>query len=315
MAEDASAAFRRQLTHLYSQKEYAQALALLQSEPYRFPQQGMMYHWRMCLAARVHDPDRAIGAFREALACGYSYPAALVRDDEDLASLQGLPEYEQLAVLSLQRFAETQTHSKPELLVIPPDGKRSERLPLLLGLHGNSQNARLAASDWSPLSAKGWLIACAQSSQLLTSDAYIWNDLERGSADVAKLYGLLSTGLAIDPERIVLGGFSMGGGLAIQMAVTGAIKARGFITVGPYLRDLEPLTPYLDRAAANGLRGYIVMGLQEPPEGQEIMRKIEAFLNAHGIPCRVEERPEIAHAFPADFDASLDKALAFLGEQ
>ena len=273
-----------------------------------------MYHWKMCLAARPNDPDQAIQAFGEALDHGYFYPAALVRDDEDLASLQGMPEYEQLALLSQQKFAETEAQSRPELLVIPPEGKRPERLPLLLGLHGNSQNARLAANDWRPISAKGWLLACVQSSQLLTSDAYIWNDLERGSADVQELYGLLNIKQAIDPDHTVLGGFSMGGGLAIQMAVMGAIKARGFIVVGPYLRDLEPLKPYLDTAAANGLRGYIVMGLQEPPEGQEIMRKIETFLNAHGIPCALEERPEIAHAFPADFDVSLDKALAFLGE-
>ena len=268
----------------------------------------------MCLAARVNDPDQAIQAFREALDHGYFYPAALIRDDEDLASLQGLPAYEELARLSQQKLAEAETHIRPELLLIPPEGKRSEHLPLLLGLHGNSQNARLAADDWRPLSEKGWLLASIQSSQLLTSDAYIWNDFERGIADVQKFYGMLDTERAIDPDRIVLGGFSMGGGLAIHMAVTRAIKARGFIVVGPYLRDLEPLTPYLDTAAANGLRGYIVMGLQEPPEGQEIMRKIETFLNAHGIPCALEERPEIAHAFPADFDVSLDKALAFLGE-
>jgi predicted esterase len=314
MAEDDYAAFQRQLTRLYGQKEYGQALDLLNRQPYRFPQQGMMYHWKMCLAARANHPDQAIQAFREALERGFAYPAVLVRDDEDLASLQDIPEYERLATLSQQRFAETETESKPELLLIPPEGKRQGRLPLLLGLHGNSENARLAANNWRPISAKGWLLACAQSSQLLISDAYVWNDLERGSAEVQRLYGMLNTEQVIDPDHIILGGFSMGGGLAIQMAVTGAIKTRGFLVVGPYLPDLEPLAPYLDTAAANGLRGYIVMGLQERPEAQEIMRKIETLLNARGIPCAVEERPEIAHAFPADFDISLDKALAFLGE-
>ena len=183
---------------------------------------------------------------------------------------------------------------------------------MLLGLHGNSQNARLAALDWQPISAKGWLLACVQSSQLMTSDAYIWNDLARGTADVQELYQTLNTRDAIDPEHVVLGGFSMGGGLAIHLAVTGAIKARSFIVVGPYLPDLEPLKPYLDTAAANGLRGYIVMGLQEAPEFQERIRKTDAFLNMHGIPCELEEHPEIAHSFPADFEQTLDKALAFL---
>jgi predicted esterase len=312
MSEHDYAAFRRDLTALYGRQEYGQALALLQQYPQVFPQQGMMYHWKMCLAARANDPDLAIRAFKEALDAGYSYPAALIREDEDLASLQGVPSYEELASLSLKRFAEVETQTRPEMLVLPPAEKGADQFPLLLGLHGNSQNARLAANDWQPIVAKGWLLACAQSSQPLTSDAYIWNDLERGTTDVRQLYRLLNTRDVIDPERIVLGGFSAGGGLAVHLAVTGAIKARGFLVVGPYLRDLEPLKPYLDAAAASRLRGYIVMGLQEPPEGQEIMRKIHAFLNAHGVPCDLEERPEIAHAFPADFGHSIEKALAFL---
>lgn len=312
MPEHDYAVFRRDLTALYGRQEYGQALALLQQYPQLFPQQGMMYHWKMCLAARANDPDLAILAFKEALDAGYSYPAALIREDEDLASLQGVPAYEELAALSLKRFAEVETQTRPEMLVLPPAEKSADHLPLLLGLHGNSQNARLAANDWQPIVAKGWLLACAQSSQLLTSDAYIWNDLERGTTDVRRLYQLLNTRDLIDPERIVLGGFSAGGGLATHLAVTRAIKARGFLVVGPYLRDLEPLKPYLDTAAASGLRGYIVMGLQEPPEGQEIMRKIHAFLNTHGVPCELEERPEIAHAFPADFGQSIEKALAFL---
>ena len=312
MSEHDYAALRRDLTALYGQQEYTQALALLQQNPQIFPQQGLMYHWKMCLAARANDPDLAILAFKEALDSGYSYPAALIREDEDLASLHGIPAYEELATLSLKRFAEVETETRPELLVLPPAKTSDDHIPLLLGLHGNSQNARLAANDWQPIVEKGWLLACAQSSQLLISDAYFWNDLARGTSDVQQLYRILNIRDMIAPERIVLGGFSAGGGLAIHLAVTGAIKAQGFLVVGPYLRDLELLKPYLDTAAANRLRGYIVMGLQEPPESQEIMRKIHALLNTHGIPCGLEEHPEIAHVFPADFGQTIEKALTFL---
>ena len=110
----------------------------------------------------------------------------------------------------------------------------------------------------------------------------------------------------------MLGGFSMGGGLAIQMAVTGAVSASGFIVVGPYLSDLALLEPYLDAAAARGLRGYIVMGQLEAPEGQELIRRIPPFLGEHGIPCELDEQPDLAHSFPDDFDQVLDRALTFL---
>ena len=53
------------------------------------------------------------------------------------------------------------------------------------------------------------------------------------------------------------------------------------------------------------------MGLQEPPEGQELMRKVADLLNKHGVLCLVEQRPDLAHVFPPDFDLSLAKALKF----
>ncbi len=303
---------QRELRRLYSQHEYTQALDLLDRHPETLTQPSMLYHWRMCLAARAGEPELAIGAFQDAIERGHAYPAALIRDDEDLASLQGIAAFEELAQRSLERMAEVERWARPELIVIPPALPRVTRAPLLLGLHGNSQNARLAAADWSPIVDKGWMLACAQSTQVLTTDAFVWNDLARGADDVRALAGVLDIGGAVDPARVVLGGFSMGGGLAIQLAVSGAIGASGFIVIGPYLPDLAALEPYVEAAAARGLRGYIVMGLLESPEGQGIIRAIPPFLEAHGIPCELEEQPDLAHAFPGAFDQVLDRALAFI---
>jgi predicted esterase len=312
MTDEDIRGLQRELRRLYSQHEYAQALELIDRRPGIFSQPGMLYHWRMCLAARANDPDRAIAAFGDALDRGYAYPAALIRDDEDLASLQGMVAFEELARRSEARMAEMEREVLPELLVIPPPGRRVERASLLLALHGNSQNARMAATDWAPIVNRGWVLACAQSTQVLTTDAFVWNDMARGTGDVEAMVDTLGIGQAIDPDRVVLGGFSMGGGLAIQVAVEGAVRARGFIAIGPYLPDLASLEPYLEAAAGSGLRGYIVMGLLESPEGQELIRAIPPFLRAHGIPCELEERPGLAHAFPDDFDEVLDRALAFL---
>ncbi|HET8845277.1 MAG TPA: PHB depolymerase family esterase [Ktedonobacteraceae bacterium] len=306
---------RAQLTRLYSEKAYAQAFDLLQREADNFPQQGMMYHWKMCLTALLNRPEQAIQALREALEKGYFYASALLCDDEDLQTLQGLSEYKELVARSVERFADLEAHSRAELLVVPPESQSTEPLPLLIGLHGNSQNAQLAAQDWQPLSRQGWLLALPQSSQLITTNAYIWNDMVKGSQEVQEMHASLTRDYRIDPERVVLGGFSMGGGLAISMAVTGAIPVRGFIAVGPSLRDYEKLAPYLEAARARGVRGYILMGLYEPLESQDLMRRTADFLTNNGVPCEIEERPTLAHAFPPDFAVTLQKALAFLFQQ
>jgi predicted esterase len=312
MSKSDVSATRDQLLELYNQKHYRDALDLLEREWERFPQPGLMYHWKMCLAARAGEPATAIQAFREALDQGHWYPERLVREDEDLQSLQGVPEYEELVALSLKRYAAAEASAKPELLVVPPEVTTSSLMPVLIGLHGNSQTARLAADNWSELRKRGWLLALPQSSQPLTSDAYMWDDFEKGANEVQRLCSRLLDEYNIDPERILVGGFSAGGGLAIQLAVSGALKARGFIVVGPYLRNLDVLTPFLPEARAKAVKGYIIMGQKEPVEGQELMQQTAGFLQEHGIVCELEPHPDLAHAFPPDFGASLDRALALL---
>lgn len=313
MTDQDAASLQRQLRQLYGRQAFAEALELVRRQPGMFRQPGLRYHWQMCLAARADRPDEAIAALGDALDRGYAYPAAAILDDEDLATLQRLPAFEALARRSIERMTEVEARARAQLVVVPPAASPDGRAPLLLGLHGNAQNASIAAADWAPVTDRGWVLGCAQSTQVFTSDAYMWNDLVRGADDVRRLFATLDTHDAIDPGRIVVGGFSMGGGLAVQLAVSGAIGARGFIVVGPYLPDLEPLRPHLAAAAARGLRGYVVMGLEESSEGQGIIRGLHAFLNEHGIACELEERPGLEHAFPADADRMLDRALAFLG--
>jgi len=312
MSEAEFAPTRYELLRLYNQGAYVEALELLEREGARFPQQGLMYHWKMCLAARANEPEQALGAFQQALDGGYWFPAQLLRDDEDLRSLQGLPRFEEMVAVSLERMAKAELNTTPQLLVIPPEADAIIPAPLLIGLHGNSQNAQLAAEDWHPLHKRGWTLALAQSSQVLTADAYQWNDFARGAAEVERLCGDLIVSRSVDPARILLGGFSAGGGLAIQLAVSGTLNARGFLVIGPYLRDLEVLTPFFATARSRGIRGYIVMGLEEPAEGQALMQRTAALLKDNGIPCEIEQHAKLGHAFPPDFDATLQKALAFL---
>jgi predicted esterase len=312
MNEADFSATMNQLRRLYEQGDYSEALGLLERVATRFPQQGLMYHWKMCLSARAGRPSEAIQVFQDALDHGYWYPKALIREDEDLQSLQGMPEYEELVTVSLERAAELGAGGKPELLVVPPDASATGHAPLLIGLHGNSQNARLAADDWRELHQRGWMLALPQSSEPLTADAYMWDDFDRGAAEVEGLCAPILEPQSVDSSRIILGGFSAGGGLAIRLALAGTLKARGFLVIGPYLRDLQTLTPYLETARNNGIRGYIVMGLREPDDGRELMSRTTAYLRENGIPCVLDEHADLGHAFPPDFPQVLDKALDFL---
>ena len=70
-----------------------------------------------------------------------------------------------------------------------------------------------------------------QSSQMFWAGGGVWND--ESVSELEAYYQQLSAEHALDPRRVVLGGFSMGGEIALRAALTSAIPARGFVVFGP----------------------------------------------------------------------------------
>ena len=114
-------------------------------------------------------------------------------------------------------------------------------------------------------------------------------------------------------ERVVPGGFSNGGGLAIWLALHRSMKTRGFIVLGPTLTavELEALTTLFDIHTPVGLRGYIIVG-EEDTWSLETSRKIAELMHAHDLSCKLEIQPDLDHSYPPHFAECLAQGLAFV---
>jgi predicted esterase len=150
----------------------------------------------------------------------------------------------------------------------------------------------------------------AQSSQVEGPDMFVWNDEAKTTREVAGHFADLTANHPVPPGQVVLGGFSMGGGEAMRLAVSGLVPARGFIAVVPYFRDLAGLKVQIARLEPGALRGYIITG-DKDFSYQAALEAAEAFRGV-GIACEVEERQGLGHALPGDFARSLKRALAFV---
>src|SRR5258705_473372 len=83
----------------------------------------------------------------------------------------------------------------------------------------------------------GCLVALPQSSQPMSAGHYGWNDRGWAVREITQHVTTVREQSPIDLERIVVAGFSMGGGLAAWLALSGTLAVRGFIGVGPFLAN------------------------------------------------------------------------------
>lgn len=302
---------------LYRQQAFDHAYALLTEQGAAFPDEApIILYLRSCLAARLQQPDLAIALLQEAIDRGYWYNDTIMRESPSWQSLQGLPAFERLAEVCYARQDTAQRDTRAHHLVVTPDrAPLSERpYPLLIALHGNGDNARTALHNWGGLAENGWLVAALQSSQVVSTEAYVWDDQARAERDIADQYTQLRTVYPIDRERVVLAGFSMGAETALRLALTQAVPVQGFVLLapgGPTMAEPNAWRPEVQRATAQ-LRGAVLLCERDEGIAHATIHEIVGLLNAHHIACELAIVPEVDHEYPPNLSTLAQRAVDFI---
>jgi predicted esterase len=168
-------------------------------------------------------------------------------------------------------------------------------------------NAAGIAAYYRDLAQQGWLVAALQSSQISNPGGYVWDDHDVAVQEITEHYAGLCAEYPIDPQRVVLAGFSQGGGLAIQLAFEQVLPACGFLSVAGW----RPDAAVLDTRPARPLRGALFTGGLDV-NNLDVAQAIEKALQQHAVPYRLFHHDDIAHDYPAAFIAERDEALSFL---
>jgi predicted esterase len=312
-----------QLQQLYQEGNYAEALDLATSALETYPEQRTsLDYWRMTMAARTGGTTQTLQILQEALGQGQWYSELLLRRSPSFMSLQGNPEFEKLVALN-QYVAEKEQGRTFPILTLRPENRcqrGGSACPLLLGLHTNAGTVNSSLGFWRPVATAGWLVAAPQSSQAIWKDAYVWDDRETAEIEIQNHYATLRRNYAIDTSHTILAGHSMGGEIAIWLALRGSIEARGFLAIGPggpFMDDLAEWEPLLRDYTlrdhtSRGLRGYVLVGEQDQTISQDHIKKLVKQLNGAGIPCELESLPYQAHDYTPAYDDAILRALKFI---
>jgi predicted esterase len=318
----------------YQSGDYVMALALAERYQNHFQDRVALFtYWLICFNARLRELDRSILLLRNALISGLWYGEVLLRKSPSLQPLQGIPDYENLVILNRQVQDADQTYQYPLIILRSEEqcSHGSPPCPLLLGLHRNTGTVQSSLSFWRGAAYSGWLVAAPQSTQAAWKDAYIWDNLDITRDEILHHTQTVINGYSIDPSRIVLGGHSMGGEVAIWLALSGAIPAAGFLAFGPggpMMDHPDQWQPYIEAAASRAtsrhsgstrmdegdtlLRGYLIYGEEDRSIQPQNIQLLADALEASGLPCQVESVPGVGHDFDPKFETALMRALSFI---
>lgn len=306
--------FRRRSNEMmtcYHQGDYSAALVVTEQLAAEFPGQFVVTtFWRICLLGRLKKIDTALDIFSESLKAGMWWSESTLRRDPDLQPLQGSPEFERLVTISEKGHGAAQAVARPEMVVREPATGCAQPYPLLIVLHGQGGTVEDDLESWQRACSWGWLTAALQSAQLALPGAYTWDNWDEAQEQVLNQFERLSTMCPVDRTKVVVGGFSQGAALAIRLVLNGLLLARGFLSVVPGVIDQEMLTEWAATKHDQPLRGYIVAGGEDPRYA--FFKQTFEMLPQFGIPCQVENHPEMGHEFPPTFEKSLENALEYL---
>lgn len=296
----------------FQNKQYAEALELIRAEGDNFPNDRMdADYWKMVSAARVGNKQLLLEVARKSLADGLWYGELLWRQSPSYALLQGDPEFEQIVAESLE--AQKRDMPSEPVVITKLPSNHSDTSPLLIALHGNQSTAEKTSPFWEPALEDGWAVVIPQSNQAMQKNALGWDGLETSFAYVKERFEALD--IPFNSEKVVIAGHSMGGFVAIRMALEGMLPVRGFIVNGPavpYLDEEGELQKILPQAKERGLRAYFIVGEKDDAIFADKVIELAEKMKAVGIPCEVELIPDATHDPNPAYDPALRRGLAFI---
>lgn len=277
-----------------SETDYAQAyrflLAAYEKEPGGFGPQTL--YFLACLAGGAGMQDAALSWLRTAIEKnGWWYrPEVLV--DDDLAQLEGSPEFLALKARSDARYADAVSAAKS---VFSWNGKTADYL--FLAVHGNTQNAQTARTDWAPILAGDdhWQLETIQSAEPDGYGTFRWSYDDTSFLPVANALDAMQ-GEGYD--KIACGGFSAGCDMLLRAIAFTPARCDLLILQSPWIPVLqEHKAAILQALRQKDIALRIFCGADDE-DCLPLAQELSAAANQAGLDAALTVQENCRHQFP-----------------
>ncbi len=294
----------RTVATLYEEKKYQETIDFLKEVATDFPDfKPEIYYTQMAAAIKLEKYDLFFELLNEILDADGWYNEVILRESPSFKPLQGMPEFERLVSISVER-AKQASKDHTNLTVFPETPSPS--MPLMLALHAQASVINEEYQAWKTIIDHGYILGMPQTTNKYWSGIATgyWLDYEISIHQIKAYVDTINLNKTLDLKHSIAGGLSMGGDLAIRLALTGTIPVCGFIAVspgGPWMNEPQKWKPLIDDARRHDLHGVIIRGKEDQAIPRKYTQTLTNMLNNSGIPCQFLEYPKLGHWYPSNF--------------
>lgn len=189
-------------------------------------------------------------------------------------------------------------------VILPENYNSKIAYPLLYFLHGNNSNLKHLKRKFQNIKLfEDVILVLAQSSYARSNYSFDWIDSSSSKNSLLKMHTKVLKNHYIDSTKIIVGGFSNGGRMAIDVFINKIIPTLGFIAFNPSNITITSNT-------INKGKGAIITG-----ETDYMLAKQITMVNTLydlSFPLRLVVLPDHGHDYPETFAQELNKSIGFI---
>jgi predicted esterase len=297
---------------LYQQKEYAEAVEILEKALTQFPDHLHANTFNLALMyVLLDDADKALKILEYGLDQGVLYGKYDFLD-EMWAPLRKVDGFHSFNQKNEAKRLEFQKAAEPKLEIFAPENfDKSKKYPLFIALHGGGENIDVFKPQWtSDLLKKDFIVAYPQSSQMITINGFNWTeDMEVTKKEIKEAYEKVIQKYPVDTSQVIIGGFSSGGVASLEVVLDDTIPAIGFVVLCPAKPD-GFTAEKVSKAKERGIRGTLITTEMDPRLPDQ--KDMAAIMKAEGLDLEFIVTPNIGHWYPENLSEMIDAAISHI---
>lgn len=258
-----------------------------------------------CAYSLNNQPDQALEWLSKAVDLGlYSFDG-----DTDLDNIRSTKRYQDIKNRADKLLKTLKTQVREPVVQTPDRLEPGQTYPLLVAMHGWGGNpVDFSANLKSVADRRGYIVCCPYGPDVMGKTTFGWGVDTTAERVVIETLAKMTAKYPIDQARVVLLGFSQGGGYSFYLGLKHADLFLGVMPVAAAYYDTS-WNQYLAHAREKGLRFHILLGGDEPAERREANLAAIRTLIENGISVSFNVFAGFGHTLPGDAEYEIGRGL------